>query len=159
MHAFNVIQHPLNRFSFFGNVGDLNPTERAALDQLMTLINDMQFRRESAWGTWARYFLLIDLSWFPQLCFSSQINHKKLRNHLWLYERGELENAFDVVPSAKTRGQSTATLNSAFKTPYEFPSGYGKRNPKLSLITTPSFGSSAPQSTAPIDASEKRRKG
>jgi hypothetical protein len=62
MDALKIIQHPLDRFSFSGNLGDLDRTGRVAVDQLMTMIGDMRFRKDSIWGTCARYFLLIDLS-------------------------------------------------------------------------------------------------
>jgi hypothetical protein len=81
-------------------------------DKLMTMIDDMQFRKDSIWGTCARYFLLIDLSWFPQLCFSAQINSEKLRAYLWLCERGEIEHIFDdaetVVPFLRKRDSQQA---------------------------------------------------
>jgi hypothetical protein len=79
---------------------------------IMTMISDMRFRKESFWGICARYFLLIDLSRFSQLCFSAQINSEKLRACLWLCERGEIKNIFDdaetVMPFLRKR-QSTGT--------------------------------------------------
>jgi len=67
MNTFRVIRHPLDRFAFTGSLGDLDYAGRAAADHLMTMISDMRFRQESLWGICARYFLLVDLSRFPQL--------------------------------------------------------------------------------------------
>ena len=79
------------------------------------MIGDMRFRKESFWGICARYFLLIDLAWFSQLCVVAQINSEKLRACLWLCERGELENIFDdaqtVLPFVRKKGQSTGILH------------------------------------------------
>ena len=113
MNSSGLIEHPLDRFSLTGSLRDLDCTGRDATDKLMTMIDDMRFRKDSIWGTCARYFLLIDLSWFPQLCLSAQINSEKLRAYLWLCERGEIKHIFDdagtVVPFLRTRGQSTGT--------------------------------------------------
>ena len=70
MNTFRVIRHPLDRFAFTGSLGDLDYAGRAAADHLMTMISDMRFRKESLWGICARYFLLVDLSRFPQFCSS-----------------------------------------------------------------------------------------
>ena len=83
------------------------------------MIDDMQFRKDSIWGTCARYFLLIDLSWFPQLCLSAQINSEKLRAYLWLCERGELEIVFDnahiLLPFVRKEGKQRALNKSRMK--------------------------------------------
>ena len=113
MNSSRLIEHPLDRFSLTGSLRDLDCTGRDATDKLMTMIDDMRFRKDSIWGTCARYFLLIDLSWFPQLCLSAQINSEKLRAYLWLCERGEIKDIFDdagtVVPFLRKKGQSTST--------------------------------------------------
>jgi len=112
MNTFRVIRHPLDRFSFTGSLGDMDQTGRNATDHLMTMISDMQFRKESFWGICARYFLLIDFTRFPQLCFSAQIDSEKLRAYLWLCERGEIKYIFDdaetVIPFLRKK-QSTGT--------------------------------------------------
>jgi hypothetical protein len=113
MNRSKLIEHPLDRFCFTGSLRDLDCTGRDATDKLMTMIDDMRFRKDSIWGTCARYFLLIDLSWFPHLCLSAQINSEKLRAYLRLCERGEIKHIFDdagtVVPFVRTRGQSIGT--------------------------------------------------
>ena len=113
MNSSRLIEHPLERFSLTGSLRDLDCTGRDATDKLMTMIDDMRFRKDSIWGTCARYFLLIDLSWFPQLCLSAQINSEKLRAYLWLCERGEIKHIFGdagtVVPFLRKRGQSRVT--------------------------------------------------
>jgi len=110
MNSSRLIEHPLDRFLLTGSLRDLDWAGRDATDKLMTMIDDMRFRKDSIWGTCARYFLLIDLSWFPQLCLSAQINSEKLRAYLWLCERGEIKHIFDdagtVVPFLRKRGQS-----------------------------------------------------
>ena len=113
MNSSRLIEHPLDRFSLTGSLRDLDCTGRDATEKLMTMIDDMRFRKDSIWGTCARYFLLIDLSWFPQLCLSAQINSEKLRAYLWLCERGEINHIFDdadtAVPFLRKRGQSIGT--------------------------------------------------
>jgi hypothetical protein len=113
MNSSRSIEHPLDRFSLTGSLRDLDCAGRDATDKLMTMIDDMRFRKDSIWGTCARYFLLIDLSWFPQLCLLAQINSEKLRAYLWLCERGEIKLIFDdagtVVPFLRKRRQSAGT--------------------------------------------------
>lgn len=84
-----IIQHPLDRFSFSPSMADLDADGTNAADQLMTMMGDIQFRKDSVWGTYARYVLLVDTSLFPRLCFLAQINGEQLRAHLWSCERGE----------------------------------------------------------------------
>jgi hypothetical protein len=117
-----IIRHPLDRFSFRGNMGHLDPQGRDSAERLMTMIGDMKFRKDNIEGTCARYFLLIDLSWFPQICFSAQINCAKLREYLWCVERGEegpLENAVDDVqialPFRGDEGQAADASGSSFE--------------------------------------------
>lgn len=168
MNVFKIIQHPLDRFSFSGNLGDLTREGRTSLEQLMTMIDDMRFRTDSVWGTCARYFLLIDLSWFPQLCFSSQIQWEKLRDHLWLYERGELENVFGhvhaVLPFSRKNRQSMGTFNSEFERQFEIPSAREARSDDLNVSCgkliqrSPLIGIPSESAAAPVQASDKRRK-
>jgi hypothetical protein len=84
-----IIQHPLDRFSFTPGMAELDAKGKDAIDQLMTMMGDLQFRKDSVWGTYARYVLLVDTSLFPWLCFLAQINCEKLRAHLWGCEQGE----------------------------------------------------------------------
>jgi hypothetical protein len=84
-----IIQHPLDRFSFSPSMADLDEEGKSAADQLLTMMGDMQFQKDSVWGTYARYVLLVDTSFFPRLCFLAQINGEQLRAHLWSCERGE----------------------------------------------------------------------
>ena len=113
MNTFRVIRHPLDRFYLTGSLGNLDYKGRAAADHLMTMTSDMRFRKESFWGICTRYFLLIDLSRFPQLCFSAQIHSETFRAYLWLCERGEINHIFDdadtAVPFLRKRGQSIGT--------------------------------------------------
>lgn len=172
MDALKIIQHPLDRFSFSGNLGDLDRTGRVAVDQLMTMIADMRFRKDSIWGTCARYFLLIDLSWFPRLCFSAQLNSEKLRAYLWLCERGELEDIFDdgqtVMPFIR-RPRTKAALTPAFETQFEFSYAHDTRVDKktdglkepprrFSPASGSSLATASPQSVASGKASGARRK-
>jgi hypothetical protein len=96
MDCFAVIKHPLDQFSFSGNVGELDPEGRASLETLMQLIGDMRFLKGTAEGACARYFLLVDLSWVPRLCLSARINCVKLREHLWRYELEGLGESQDL---------------------------------------------------------------
>jgi hypothetical protein len=111
MNTPRLTEHPLDRFSLTGSLRNLDRTGRDATDKLMTMIDDMRFRKDGIWGTCARYFLLIDHSWFPRLCLSAQINSEKLRAYLWLCERGEIKHICDdpgtVVPFVRKEGQST----------------------------------------------------
>src|SRR3984885_1507278 len=95
-----IIRHPLDRFSFTGNMGNLDAAGRDAAEKLMTMIGDMRFIKDTIWGTVARYFLLIDTSWFPQVCLLAQINSAMLRTYLLRVEKGkegELENVAVAV--------------------------------------------------------------
>src|ERR1700722_6092942 len=122
MDNSKLIHHPLDRFSFTENMGNLDAVGRDAADKLMTMIGDMRFIEDTIWGTVARFFLLIDAVWFPQLCFSAQINSAMLRAYLWRVERGEegeLENvayaAQTVFPFPKNEGIQAASLNPEFE--------------------------------------------
>jgi hypothetical protein len=100
MKNSQIIHHPLDRFSFTGNMGNLDAAGRDAADKLSTMIGDMRFMKNAISGFCARYFLLIDATWFPQLCFSAQINSAMLRSYLWRAQRGEeaeLANAAEAV--------------------------------------------------------------
>ena len=70
-------------------MADLDEEGKSAADQLLTMMGDMQFQKDSVWGTYARYVLLVDTSFFLRLCFLAQINGEQLRAHLWSCERGE----------------------------------------------------------------------
>ena len=122
MTSPRFIQHPLDRFSLNGNLEDLDGTGRVATNKLMMMIDDMRFRRDSIWGTCARYFLLIDLSWFPRLCFAAQINSEKLRAYLWLCERAEIKHIFDdaetVVPFLRKRDYQQALSTPTIVKPF-----------------------------------------
>ena len=98
-----MIRHPLDRFAFNGTIGHLDSRGTEAADQIMTLISDMRFSKDNIRGTCARYFVLVDLSWFPELCFAAHINCVKLREYLWRVERGagsESENTVEDVQAA-----------------------------------------------------------
>ena len=93
-----IIQHPLDRFSFTGKTESLDRAGREAAEQLLTMIGDFRFLREDIRGTCAAYFLLVDISWFPRLCFLAHINCEKLRAYLWQFEgrdKHELQELFD----------------------------------------------------------------
>ncbi len=51
-----------------------------------------------------------DLSRFPQLCFSAQLNSEKLRAYLWLCERGEIKHITAV--RRNFRGERANTVDS-----------------------------------------------
>jgi hypothetical protein len=98
-----IIQHPLDRFSFTGETESLDQAGREAADQLLTMIGDFRFLREDIRGTCAAYFLLIDISWFPRLCFLAHINCEKLRAYLWRFEgrsKHELQELFEDTQRA-----------------------------------------------------------
>jgi hypothetical protein len=93
-----LIQHPLDRFSFTGNMTDLDLAGTNAADQLLTMIGDLRFLKNDFRGMCAGFFLLVDQSWFPRLCFSANVNPEKLREYLWQLEgrKGEeCQNTFD----------------------------------------------------------------
>jgi len=90
----------------------LDPAGQEAADQLLTMIGDFRFLKDDIRGTCAGYFLLVDLSWFPRLCFLAHINCEKLRDYLWRFERGnraELQELFGeaqtVLPFLAEEGQ------------------------------------------------------
>jgi len=91
MNQFPVIKHPLDVFSFSGNVGELNEDGRNALDLIMMLISDMRFSKGRIGGTCARYFLLIDNTWVPKNCFLAHLNCTKMREYLWRCEFEETD--------------------------------------------------------------------
>jgi hypothetical protein len=120
MNTFEIVQHPLDRFSFAGCVGALDAKGRDSADQLLTMIGDMRFCEDNIRATCARYFLLIDICWFPRLCFLANINCEKLREYLWRVEKGEegeLENAANDTQSsfcfANREDQAGDVLSSA----------------------------------------------
>jgi hypothetical protein len=93
-----MIQHPLDRFSFTGKTESLDAAGREAADQLLTMIGDFTFLKEDIRGTCAGYFLLVDNSWFPHLCFLAHVNCETLRAYLWHFKAGnrhELPELFD----------------------------------------------------------------
>jgi hypothetical protein len=97
MDYFEIVQHPLDRFSSTGGMGDLDATGRDSADQIMTMIGDLRFAKDNIRGTCARYFLFIDILWFSRLCLSAHVNCAQLRNYLWAVEQAEaaeLENSF-----------------------------------------------------------------
>jgi hypothetical protein len=96
MNTSEIIHHPLDRFSFTGDMGNLDAAGRDAADKLTTMIGDMRFMKDSISGFCAHYFLLIDATWFPQLCFSAQINGAMLRFYLWRVQRGEEDELANV---------------------------------------------------------------
>jgi hypothetical protein len=100
MNDSEIIHHPLDRFSFTGDMGNLDTAGRDAADKLTTMIGDMRFMKDSISGFCARYFLLIDATWFPKLCLSAQINSAMLRFYLWRVQSGEVDelaNAAEAV--------------------------------------------------------------
>jgi hypothetical protein len=103
MNSYEIVQHPLDRFSFTGCIGALDAKGRDSADQLLTMIGDMRFCEDNIQATCARYFLLIDICWFPRLCFLANINCAKLREYLCRIEQGEegeLENTADDTQSS-----------------------------------------------------------
>ena len=134
MGDLKIIRHPLDRFSFSGNMRDLDAAGRDSADQRLTMIGDMRFLKGTVRGTCARYFLLIDVSWFPKLCFSAHINCETLRAYLWRCESGqkdEIENTSDdaqtALPFPEVKGQAAATLNRALETEFESRSTHDLR--------------------------------
>jgi hypothetical protein len=114
-HA-TIVQHPLDKFSFTGKMESLDSTGRKAADQLLTMIGDFRFLKDDIRGTCAGYFLLVDLLWFPHLCFLANINCEKLRDYLW---RGEgrnwkdsqklFDDAQTALPFLANEGQVTTS--------------------------------------------------
>jgi hypothetical protein len=139
MDNSKIIRHPLDRFSFTENVGNLDASGRDAAEKLMTMIGDMRFLKDIIWGTCARYFLLIDGSWFPRVCSSAQINSAMLRTYLLRVEsgeEGECEPVADATQSIflfpKNEGMQAATLSPAFET---LPKSLSTNNPWLATQT------------------------
>jgi hypothetical protein len=98
MDPWLLIQHPLDRFSLTESMADLDARGRDAVDQLMTMIGDLQFCRHDIRGTCARYFSFIDTVCLSHLCFSAHIDFGRLQTYLWAIEHeaaGELDNTFD----------------------------------------------------------------
>ena len=98
MGPCGIIQHPLDRFSLNKSMADLDARGRDAVDQLMTMIGDLQFCRHDIRGTCARYFCFIDTVWLSHLCFSAHIDCGRLQTHLWGIEHeaaSELDSTFD----------------------------------------------------------------
>jgi hypothetical protein len=137
-----IVQHPLDTFSFTGKMESLDSTGQKAADQLLTMIGDFRFLKDDIRGTCAGYFLLVDLLWFPHLCFLAHINCEKLRDYLWRGDgrnREELQELFDdqqtVLPfPAKERqviplsGCASGGKSLCTATPVaEFPTGQTKR--------------------------------
>jgi hypothetical protein len=123
-----IIRHPLDRFSLTENMSNLNESGRDAVDTLMTMIGDMRFMKDTIRGFCARYFLLIDTSWFPQLCLSAQINSAMFRVYLWgiqCGEESELENVAKAVQSTfhfpENEGKSSAINEPSFDTLFASP--------------------------------------
>ena len=77
-----IIQHPLDRFSLTKSMASLDKIGRDAVDQLMTMIGDLQFCRQDIRGTCARYFCFVDTLWLSHLCFSAHIDYESLQTHL-----------------------------------------------------------------------------
>jgi hypothetical protein len=129
MDNSRIIRHPLDRFSFTGNMGNLDAAGRDAAEKLMTMIGDMRFLKDTIWGTCARYFLLIDTSWFPQVCLFAQINSAMLRTYLLRVEKGEEGELENVAMAAQTdfsfpenEGNPAAIINATVETISESPS-------------------------------------
>jgi len=79
-------------------MADLDARGRDAVDQLLTMIGDLQFCRHDIRGTCARYFCFIDTVYLSHLCFSAHIDFGRLQTYLWGIEHevaGELDNTFD----------------------------------------------------------------
>ena len=98
MDNFEIIQHPLDRFSLTGSMARLDARGRESADQLMTMIGDIRFCRGDIRGTCARYFVFIDTEWFCKLCLEAHIDSRKLRDYLWRVENkvaNELLDTFD----------------------------------------------------------------
>ncbi|HKV04992.1 MAG TPA: hypothetical protein VJO53_07790 [Candidatus Acidoferrales bacterium] len=114
-----VIKHPLDRFAFSGTVGALDREGRESLESLMLLIGDMRFRSGTVEGTCARYFLLVDPTWVPKLCYSAHINCAKLREHL-SHSEYEQAGASDLVPDV---AQSSLPFTDDVAQPRTIPSG------------------------------------
>jgi hypothetical protein len=98
MGPCGIIQHPLDRFSLTKSMADLDARGRDAVDQLMTMIGDLQFCRHDIRGTCARYFCFIDTVWLSHLCISAHIDCGRLQTHLWGIEHEaatELDSTFD----------------------------------------------------------------
>jgi hypothetical protein len=77
-----IIQHPLDRFSSTKSMAGLDTIGRDAVDQLMTMIGDLQFCRHDIRGTCARYFCFVDTMWLSHLCFSAHIDYGSLQSYL-----------------------------------------------------------------------------
>jgi hypothetical protein len=50
MGDLKIIRHPLDRFSFSGNMRDLDAAGRDSADQRLTMIGDMRFLKDSVWA-------------------------------------------------------------------------------------------------------------
>lgn len=123
MDHFEIIQHPLDRFTLTGSMADLDATGRDSADQLMTMIGDMKFCKGDIRGTCARYFVFIDNAWFCELCLSAHIHSGKLRNYLWCIDNGVADDTFDdrqgSISFPKNEDRSARTFYSAALTQSE----------------------------------------
>jgi hypothetical protein len=97
MGQFEIIQHPLDRFSLTGSMGDLDGGGRDSADQLMTMIGDLQFCRNDIRGTCARYFFFIDRGWFWKLCLAAHIDFGKLHSYLLAIDKEETDKSCNTA--------------------------------------------------------------
>jgi hypothetical protein len=159
MGLCGIIQHPLDRFSLNKSMADLDARGRDAVDQLMTMIGDLQFCRHDIRGTCARYFCFIDTVWLSHLCFSAHIDCGRLQTYLWGIEHevaSELGNTFDDAQISfcfsKNEDQPVGALKSSPGTQFEFLCANNEQTDTHTGGREPSIQPSPPKRIQALDS-------
>ena len=163
MDHFEIIQHPLDKFSITGSMADLDARGRDSADQLLTMMGDMQFCKEDIRGTCARYFLFIENAWFYKLCSAARIDPDKLRNHLLEIDMGVTDKSYNTCNDSQASfcfpengNQSARAIYPATATQSETHSANNGGNEDQIFRSGPSLQKPAPKR---INNLEKKRLG
>lgn len=163
MAQFEIIQHPLDKFSLTGSMADLDGRRRDSADQLMTMIGDLQVCRNDIRGTCARYFFFIDRAWFWKLCLAAHIDFGKLHSYLLAIDNEETDKSHNTLddPQAsfcfpENENQSTGAIHIAAATNSETPCANNAESKSRMPGSEPTFQKPAPKM---VDNAWKQRLG
>jgi hypothetical protein len=163
MDHFEIIQHPLDKFSITGGMADLDARGRDSADQLLTMMGDMQFCKEDIRGTCARYFLFIENAWFYKLCSAARVDPEKLRNHLLEIDMEVTDKSYNTCDDSQASfffpengNQSARAIYSATATQSETRSANNGENEDQMVRSGPYLQKPAPER---IHNLEKQRLG
>jgi hypothetical protein len=152
MNHFEIIQHPLDKFSLTGSMADLDARGRDSADQLLTMIGDMQFCKEDIRGTFARYFLFIENTWFCKLCFAARIDAGKLRSYLLGIDIEVTDKSHNTCDDSQAsfcfpenENQSAGAIYSATATQSETRSANNGENENQMVRSGPSLQKPSPK--------------